>query len=145
MIIRGIHPLLPFLAVGIVLPFGCSENGISNEANVGGASFTGKSRIDLGVIQQGGSAHYAFWLTNETAQGVELGEPSTSCDCLSVSISSSKLKRDERALVTVSYDGSEDATFTGGLAMKAVLLDVHGGRFQELEIRLEVVPVTFFE
>lgn len=88
--------------------------------------------VDLGRIAQAGAVDGHASLLNQTDDDILLADPRTSCDCLSVTLSSSVVAPHEKVDAPLHLDLSEDPVFTGRLLIDVELLDEAGrdvGRF----------------
>lgn len=74
--------------------------------------------VDLGVLRQGESREYRCWLRNPTDRPLEIKRFTSSCECLIVSSDTQCVAPGKRALLTILFDGTHDADFTGSLAVK---------------------------
>jgi hypothetical protein len=78
-----------------------------------------QAKLDLGILPKGGSASATFWLHNPREQTVEVGEVSTSCDCLEVSLPTKTISPGQTIMASANVDLSHDRRFVGKLRLEA--------------------------
>ncbi len=77
------------------------------------------AKLDLGTLSEGGSASATFWLHNPGPLAVEVGEVSTSCDCLDVSLPTKEISPGQTIMASANVDLSHDPRFVGKLRLEA--------------------------
>ncbi len=98
-----------------------------------------EARIDLGVIEQGESARMSQWIRNQSDREIFIAKVEKSCECLDIKIASPELKPSGRSLIHLSYDGTKEPDFVGGLQIEVTLLNDQGNCVGKIEVPVEVV------
>jgi hypothetical protein len=88
-----------------------------------GANSDTPSVIDVGTIAAGGSAESELTLTNSTDVPISIARVRTSCECVSVVPSASRIESHKTQKVVAHIDLSDEPDFTGGLGPDIEFLD----------------------
>jgi Protein of unknown function (DUF1573) len=95
--------------------------------------------IDLGVVMRGSKAWHAFWLANQNpAQQLEISRVETTCDCLSVKLTSQVIEANKRGLVRVALDTTKEPDFTGHLDVEIRFYDPNNNLIDQKTVSVEV-------
>lgn len=97
-----------------------------------------RSLHDFGVIPQyGGTVEATYIVTNDGTEDLEIGTITTSCSCTSATISSSSIKPNEQATLTVVFDPDfHDEPL--GVFKRTVFLPTNDPDIPEAEVSVQV-------
>jgi len=139
---RLVLPILASAALALPGLFYLGRVVIVEKDSRGTAANEIRINVDFGVLRQGESAEHRCWLRNQTQNPIEVSRFKSSCECVSVSSEADSIAPGERALLTVSFDGTHDAEFTGSLGVTVVVEGSHGESIGHITADVEVIGVA---
>ncbi len=94
--------------------------------------------LNLGQVAPGSQKSLAFWLTNRSADPVQVVEISTSCDCLEVELPKRVLAPGKKVEGRVQLDLRKESQFVGNLGISVEGRGKTGETVFAMEVRVAV-------
>ncbi len=94
--------------------------------------------MDLGVVVQGQSAKLSSRIKNQSTNPVQVSKIESSCECLEVRFSRTRISPGESVLAHAHYDGVREPEFVGALQIEVQLIDDKGTKVGQIDVPIAV-------
>lgn len=139
---RLILPILASAALALPGLFYLGRVAIAEKESRGRSANELRITVDFGVLRQGESAEHRCWLRNPTETPIEIKGFKSSCECVCVTSENEIVAPGERALLTICFDGTHDAEFTGSLGVTVGVEGPQGELIGHITADVEVVAAN---